>query len=288
MKITPKISFEIFPPNNEKASSNLWKSVKEMSQFDPDFVSVTFGAGGSAHAKSIQAIEGLMQNTGVNIAAHLTCAGASKSEIDFLANKWWELGVRKIVALRGDLPNIARQDSSNSDIYPDSVSLISGLRKVRPFQIFVAAYPEPHPESKSPNSDLEHLKQKMDAGATAAITQYFFEPEIYYRFRDRCAASGIEQEIIPGILPISNFNKVVEFSKRCGATVPQWMHKQFSHLDQNSTVAGLVAAANSCGLCRELQREGVEKFHIYTMNRSEIPSAICRCLGLEPNIRMIS
>lgn len=279
------ISFEVFPAKEGVAENKMWHAVNEMGKFAPEFVSVTFGAGGSGYVRSIRAIKGLLDNTNVNIAAHLTCAGASKSEIDKLAQMWWDLGIRKIVALRGDIPIINNPNRSESDSYPDSVSLISGLSAIAPFEIYVAAYPEPHPESKSLAADLDYLKQKIDAGATAAITQYFFEPEMFLRFRDRCVQSGIHQPIIPGILPVSNFGNVVAFSERCGATVPQWMHQQFANLDHDANVASLVAAANACCLCRELQREGVNNFHIYTMNRAELPSAICRCISFSSIIR---
>lgn len=281
----PTISFEVFPPKNEVALNQLLQAVTKLTEFGPEFISVTFGAGGTASTLSLKTIRSLLSNTKVSIAAHLTCTGQSKSEINQLAEKLWELGVHRIIALRGDAPNGNEHFAKHIEGYSDCVSLIKGLRAIAPFEIYVAAYPEPHPESKSPQADIEHLKRKFDAGASSAITQYFFEPEMYCRFRDQCQRAGIEQLIIPGILPVSNFAKVVEFSSNCGATVPQWMHQQFLNLETDNPVNELIAAANACVLCRELQREGVSTFHFYTMNRAELSSAVCRSLGFSPRIR---
>ena len=280
-----RVSFEVFPPGEAGAVARLRQAVIRMGEFGPAFVSVTYGAGGSARGRSMRTVRALNSGAGVEIAAHVTCAGAPKTEIDRMASAWRDLGIRRIVALRGDAPEGQQRFEPHPGGYPDSISLISGLRSIAPFEILVGAYPEAHPESLSPGADLDHLKRKFDAGASAAITQYFFEPGTFLRFRDRARAAGIDRPIIPGILPVVNFAKVVEFSRRCGASVPRWMHEQFAHLDAGSTVGGHVAAANACGLCRELRREGVDAFHIYTMNRLELPSAICHCLGLTPDVR---
>ena len=195
-----------------------------------------------------------------------------------MAAHWANSGIRRIVALRGDAPAGQTRFRPHPDGYPDSVALVAGLRAIAPFEIMVAAYPEPHPDSVSLDADLDHLKRKLDAGASAAITQYFFEPETYLRFRDRAAAAGIRHPIIPGILPVTNFAKIVEFSARCGATIPRWMHELFQDIDEDVEIRRLVAASAACDLCRELQREGVDTFHIYTLNRAELSVVICHRL----------
>ena len=285
MREQPSVSFEIFPPADAGARSRLAVAVGGLDMFDPSFVSVTYGAGGTSQSRSSDIIRRLAGAGEVKIAAHLTCAGASRSDIERLADQWWALGVRRIVALRGDAQAGQERFTAHPDGYQSSIDLIAGLRGIAPFEIFVGAYPETHPDAPSSQADLDFLKRKIDAGASAAITQYFFEPDIFLRFRDRARAAGLQCPIWPGIMPVVNFPKLARFSSRCGSSIPHWMSEQFSRLDPTGKVAGLIAAANVCSLCRDLQREGVDHFHIYTMNEMELPAAICRCLGLMPHMR---
>ncbi len=281
----PTVSFEVFPPAGGGSEDMLWRTVGKLEILDPAFVSVTYGAGGSTRDRSTRIIDRLVARSTVDAAAHVTCVGASKDEINALAASWAAAGVRRIIALRGDRPAGHARFLPHPAGYCDSVSLVAGLRSIANFEIAVGAYPETHPEAVSAEADLDYLKRKIDAGASAAITQYFFDPAIFLKFRERAVDSGITVPIIPGILPVTNFSKVVAFSARCGTTVPPWMRDLFQDLDEDTETRRLVAATTASELCLRLQREGVEAFHIYTLNRAELSMAICWRLGLRPGLR---
>jgi methylenetetrahydrofolate reductase (NADPH) len=281
-----RVSFEIFPPAGTASEEALWRTVSRLEALNPAFVSVTYGAGGSTRERSTGILDRLVTESELGAAAHVTCVGATREEIDALARRWADNGVRRIVALRGDAPGDQNKFQPHPGGYRDSVDLVTGLRRVADFEIFVGAYPETHPDAVSEAADLDNLKRKFDAGADAAITQFFFDADTYLRFRDRAIAAGITQPIIPGILPVTNFAKVVSFSERCGATVPQWMHTLFDGLDEDAETRRLVAASTACDLCNALKVEGVSDFHIYTLNRAELSLAICRRLGLRTEMRV--
>lgn len=279
-----KVSFEIFPPAGTVSEEALWRTVSRLEGLNPAFVSVTYGAGGSTRERSTRILDQLLSTTKLDAAAHVTCVGATRDEIDTLARSWAERGVKRIVALRGDAPDGQTKFQPHPDGYRDAVDLVAGLRRVGDFKIAVGAYPETHPDAASPEADLDNLKRKLDAGASSAITQFFFDAETYLRFRDRVSAAGITQPIIPGILPVTNFSRVVAFSERCGASVPPWMHELFEGLDEDAETRRLVAASTACELCNALKAEGVSEFHIYTLNRAELAMAICRRLGVRGDL----
>ena len=284
MTIEPRVSFEVFPPAGAASEAALWRTVAKLETLNPAFVSVTYGAGGSTRERSTRILDHLVGTTAQEVAAHVTCVGATREEILRLAEGWAESGVKRIVALRGDAATGSGAFEPHPGGFRDAVELVAGLRDVGDFQIAVGAYPETHPDAASPEADLDNLKRKLDAGASSAISQYFFDPETYLRFRDRVVAAGITQPIIPGILPVTNFAKVVDFSARCGATVPGWMHALFDGLDDDVETRRLVAASTACDLCNRLKEEGVSDFHIYTLNRAELSMAICRRLGLRADL----
>jgi len=279
-----KVSFEIFPPAGTVSEEALWRTVSRLKGLNPAFVSVTYGAGGSTRERSTRILDQLLSTTKLDAAAHVTCVGATRDELDTLARGWAERGVKRIVALRGDAPDGQTKFQPHPGGYRDAADLVAGLRRVSDFKIAVGAYPETHPDAASPEADLDNLKRKLDAGASSAITQFFFDAETYLRFRDRVSAAGITQPIIPGILPVTNFSRVVTFSKRCGASVPQWMHELFEGLDEDAETRRLVAASTACELCNTLKAEGVFDFHIYTLNRAELAMAICRRLGMRGDL----
>jgi len=280
----PSISFEIFPPAGAASEDALWRTVSRLEPLNPAFVSVTYGAGGSTQERSTAILNRLVADTTVDAAAHVTCVGRSRSEINAIAEDWADRGIRRIVALRGDAPDGTSGFRAHPDGYRDAADLVAGLRRIADFDIAVGAYPETHPDATSPEADLDNLKQKLDAGANSAITQFFFDAETYLRFRDRAVAAGITHSIIPGILPVTNFAKVVAFSERCGTSVPAWMHELFDGLDEDAETRRLVAASTACDLCNALKDEGVSAFHIYTLNRAELSMAICRRLGVRPQL----
>lgn len=277
-----EVSFEFFPPKDEAAAKQLWSAIERLAPIGPRFVSVTYGAGGSTRARTHAAVERILEETSLTPAAHLTCIGASRAEIDDIARRYHALGVRHLVALRGDLPTDSDAYAIHPDGYANAAELVEGLKRVADFDINVAAYPETHREAASPKDDLDHLKRKLDAGASRAITQFFCTPETFLRFVDRARAAGIDAEIVPGILPITNFERAVEFAARCGASVPAWLAELFHGLDADPEQRQLVAAATACDLCEKLAAEGVDRFHFYTLNRPQLTAAICRRLGLKP------
>ena len=277
-----KVSFEFFPPNTEKMEETLWNSIKHLSVLEPRFVSVTYGADGSTRERTHAAVARIRNETKLTAAPHLTCIGASQGEIDEIASEYWDLGIRHLVALRGDLPKDDQDYKPHPDGYPYASDLVEGLKRVGDFDISVAAYPEVHPEAQSPLADLDNLKRKLDAGASRAITQFFFDVDVYLRFRDLCAAAGIESLIVPGILPITRFPQLTRFAEQCGASVPDWLSHRFDGLEDDPDTRKLIAASVAIEQVQSLQREGIDEFHFYTLNRSELTFAICHALGVRP------
>jgi methylenetetrahydrofolate reductase (NADPH) len=275
-----KISFEFFPPKSDKMEDALWETFKTLEPLNPRFVSVTYGAGGSTRERTHNTVARIARETNVPAAAHLTCVDASRDEIAEVARAYWDAGVRHIVALRGDPPEMGSAFKPHPDGYRNAAELVLGLRQIAPFEISVAAYPECHPESPDQASDLTNLKTKLDAGATRAISQFFFSPETFFRFRDRAAAAGITAEIVPGILPVSNVAQARKFAAMCGATIPDWMDRLFEGLDDHPAARQLVAATLAAEMCRKLYAGGVRNFHFYTLNRAELSFAICHLLGV--------
>jgi methylenetetrahydrofolate reductase (NADPH) len=274
------VSFEFFPPKTEKMEATLWESIKTLEPLGPRFVSVTYGAGGSTRERTHATVARIVRETGLTPAAHLTCVAATQGEIDDIAREYWAAGVRHIVALRGDPPDPGQPYTTHPGGYANAAALVEGLKKVAPFDISVAAYPECHPDSASRAADLDNLKRKIDAGADRAITQFFFSPECFLRFRDEAAAAGIDAEIVPGILPVSNVAQTRKFAGLCGAAIPDWMDRLFEGLDALPEARKLVAATVAAELCAQLYAGGVRHFHFYTLNRAELAYAICHLLGV--------
>ena len=275
-----QVSFEFFPPKTEKMEETLWESVQTLAPLGPRFVSVTYGAGGTTRERTHATVARIAKETSIPAAAHLTCVEATREEIDAVANDYWEAGVRHIVALRGDPPVAGTKFSSPVGGYENAAALVAGLRKLHPFEISVAAYPETHPDSPDSGHDLDNLKRKMDAGATRAITQFFHEADTFFRFRDAAAAAGIDAEIVPGIMPVMNFAAVKRMSAMCNTAVPGWMGHLFEGLDDHPAARQLVSATIAAELCRRLYAGGVRNFHFYTLNRAELSYAICHLLGI--------
>ena len=278
----PDVSFEFFPPHSEKAEATLWKSVERLKALQPRFVSVTYGADGSTRERTHNAVARILRETSLTTAPHLTCVGASRGEIDDIAREYWDMGIRHLVALRGDAPKGADCYEPHPDGYAYASDLVAGLRKIGDFEISVAAYPEVHPEAPDADFDLDNLKRKLDAGATRAITQFFFDVDVFLRFRDRCAAAGIESPIVPGILPITRFPQLEKFATACGASVPDWLRQWFAGLDDDAETRQMIAASVAIDQVRRLEAEGISEFHFYTLNRSELAFAICHALGVRP------
>ena len=274
-----QMSFEFFPPKSEAMADTLWSSIQTLAPLGPRFVSVTYGAGGSTRERTHATVERILKETALTPAAHLTCVGASRSEIDSIAQGYWDLGVRHIVALRGDPPEAGTKYRPHDDGYRDAIELVAGLKRVAPFDISVAAYPEIHPDSSTRAFDLENLRRKVDAGADRAITQFFFSPDCFFRFRDEAAAAGIDAEIVPGILPVSNVATTRRFAQLCGASIPDWLDQMFEGLDDLPSARQLIAATIAAELCGQLYAGGVRHFHFYTLNRAELSYAICHLLG---------
>lgn len=274
------VSFEFFPPKSVKMEETLWNTMTTLEPLGPRFVSVTYGAGGSTRERTHATVERIIRETQVPAAAHLTCVDASKDEIREVAEQYWEAGVRHIVALRGDPPSEGAAFTPHPQGYASAAELVAGLKDVAPFDISVAAYPETHPEADCPQTDLDNLKRKLDAGASRAITQFFFSPDAYFRFRDAAAAAGIDAEIVPGILPVSSVAQTRKFAGMCGAQIPQWMDELFEGLDDHPATRQLVAATVAAEMCRRLYAGGVRHLHFYTLNRAELSFAICHLLGI--------
>ena len=277
-----RVSFEFFPPADAAMEAQLWSAVERLAPLAPRFVSVTYGADGSTRARTHSLVTRIQQRTALTGAPHLTCIGAARAEVLEIARGYWEEGVRHLVALRGDPPRGQPRYSAQAGGFAYAADLVAGLASVAPFDISVAAYPEVHPEAKSAAADLDNLKRKIDAGATRAITQFFYDAEVYLRFRDRCAAAGIAAPIVPGILPITRFPQVLRFAQSCGASIPRWLHERFAGLEDDHETRRMIAASVAIEQVAELTRHGVCEFHFYTLNRAELTYAICHALGLRP------
>ncbi|MGI9200268.1 MAG: methylenetetrahydrofolate reductase [Woeseiaceae bacterium] len=274
------VSFEFFPPHDERMEATLWDSIKRLAPLDPRFVSVTYGADGSTRERTHKAVKRIVEETSLTAAPHLTCVGATREEVDDIARDYWDMGVRHLVALRGDpLPGEAFY-SPYDEGYAYASDLVAGLKRVGDFDITVAAYPEVHPEARNPLADLDNLKRKIDAGASRAITQFFFDTDVFLRFRDLAATAGIESAIVPGILPITRFPQLERFASRCGANVPQWLRDRFAGLEDDAATRQMIAASVAIDQVHTLQAEGLSEFHFYTLNRSELTFAICHALGV--------
>ncbi len=275
-----QVSFEFFPPGDEAMERTLWASIKRLAPLAPRFVSVTYGADGSTRDRTHRVISRVSAETRLTGAPHLTCIGASRDEIRDIARRYWEEGIRHIVALRGDPPAGSGPYAPRSDGFAFASDLVAGLRAIADFEVSVAAYPETHPEATGPEQDLDNLKRKMDAGAARAITQFFFDADCYLRFRDSCARRGISATIVPGILPITRFPQLLRFASRCGASVPGWLLERFEGLEDDPETRKMIAASVAIEQVARLRREGVEEFHFYTLNRAELTYAICHALGI--------
>jgi methylenetetrahydrofolate reductase (NADPH) len=277
----PRVSFEFFPPKNPQMETQLWTTVKALEPLLPQYVSVTYGAGGSTRDATFETVRRIAAKTHLRPAAHLTCVGHGRKDIAQLLERYWEAGVRHIVALRGDHPA-----GGGSATPPDGLAfaadLVAFIKTVADFEISVAAYPETHPQAQSANADLDNLKRKLDAGASRAITQYFFDSAAFLKFLERARRAGISAPIVPGILPVTNFAQVVRFSAMCGTSVPDWLHDLFDGLDDEQDTRKLMAAMVATEQCRSLQAEGVTDFHFYTLNRADLILGICRRMGLKP------
>lgn len=276
----PQVSFEFFPPKTPEMEQTLWKSIQRLAPLQPRFVSVTYGADGSTRDRTHKIVSRIIRETGLCGAPHLTCVGATKEEVRAIAQKYWDEGIRNIVALRGDPPHGAEHYVPHLGGYHYGVDLVKGLREVADFEISVAAYPEVHPEAPDADFDLDNLKRKLDAGATRAITQFFFDTDTYLRFRDRCVDAGITASVVPGILPINKFPQLLRFASMCGASVPQWLHERFDGLDDDEETRRMIAANVAMEQVHRMQAEGIDEFHFYTLNRAELTYAICHALGM--------
>ncbi|EGJ1962796.1 methylenetetrahydrofolate reductase [Escherichia coli] len=272
------VSFEFFPPRTSEMEQTLWNSIDRLSSLKPKFVSVTYGANSGERDRTHSIIKGIKDRTGLEAAPHLTCIDATPAELRIIARDYWNNGIRHIVALRGDLP----PGSGKPEMYASG--LVTLLKEVADFDISVAAYPEVHPEAKSAQADLLNLRRKVDAGANRAITQFFFDVESYLRFRDRCVSAGIDVEIIPGILPVSNFKQAKKFADMTNVRIPAWMAQMFDGLDDDAETRKLVGANIAMDMVKILSREGVKDFHFYTLNRAEMSYAICHTLGVRPGL----
>lgn len=275
----PRLSFEFFPPKTDKLEEQLWSCIRRLEPLAPEFVSVTYGAGGTTQERTHATVARIVAETSLTPAAHLTCVGSTEAEVEEVARRYWEAGVRHIVALRGDAPAGQAEYQPHPGGYAYAADLVRGLKRIADFEISVAAYPETHPTAANPQADLDNLKRKIDAGATRAITQYFFDTDTYLRFLDRCGAAGITVPVLPGILPVTNFAQVVKFSGMCGTAVPAWMARLFEGLDEDAETRRMVATVVAAEQVRLLQANGVDEFHFYTLNRPDLVYAISHLLG---------
>jgi methylenetetrahydrofolate reductase (NADPH) len=276
---TVSVSFEFFPPSDDAAAGQLWSAIERLAPLGPRFVSVTYGADGSTRSRTHDCVLRILRDTDLVVAPHLTCVGATREEVLEIAQDYWREGVRHMVALRGD-PVGSAGYRPHAGGFAFGSDLVRGLKSAAPFEISVAAYPEGHPESGSIEADLENLKRKIDAGANRAITQFFFDIEVFLRYRDRCAAAGIRANIVPGILPITRFPQMLRFAERCGTAVPDWLCRRFDGLDEDADTRRMIAAHVAIDQVQRLRAHGVEEFHFYTLNRAELTYAICHALGI--------
>jgi len=277
------VSFEFFPPTDPEMETLLWASVRRLQTLESRFVSVTYGADGSTRDRTREVVARLARDTRLTIAPHITSIGTSRELVLDLARAYWHNGIRHLVALRGDAPGSEPTHVPSADEFRWGLDLVRGLRSVADFDISVAAYPEVHPEARSPGDDLDNLRRKLDAGATRAITQFFFDNAAFLRFRDDCAAAGIAAPIVPGILPINRFAQVQRFARRCGAAIPAALAQRFDGLDDDAETRRLIGAAVAIEQVDDLRRHGVRDFHFYTLNRADLSYAVCHALGVRPN-----
>jgi methylenetetrahydrofolate reductase (NADPH) len=281
-----KVSFEFFPPKSEEMEASLWAAIRRLEPLDPSFVSVTYGAGGSTRERTHRTVARLVQETSLKPAAHLTCVDASREEADAVARAYWDAGVRHVVALRGDPPGQpGGAYQPRADGYANATELVAGLSAVAPFEISVGVYPEKHPESPSIDHDLDVLKAKIDAGATRAISQFFFDIDAFLRFVERARAAGITIPIVPGVMPVTNFKGLRRMAQGCNTAVPAWMANLFEGLDSDPDTRRLIAGAVAAETCARLEEEGFDEFHFYTLNRADLVYAICRVLGIREQVQ---
>ncbi len=280
-----RISFEFFPPKTEEMEATLWTSIKRLAPLCPSFVSVTYGAGGSTRERTHRTVKRILDETGLKPAAHLTCVEASRDEVDEVIQAYWDAGVRHIVALRGDPPSGFGDYTPRNDGYHNATELTQAIRRIGDFEVSVGVYPEKHPQSPSLDFDLDVLRQKVDAGATRGISQFFFEADTFLRYRDAVADAGIKIELTPGIMPVTNFKGLRRMAAACEAAIPEWLEELFAGLDDDADTRKLLASAVAVELCLELEREGVKDFHFYTLNRADLVYAICRILGVKEQSR---
>ena len=278
-----RVSFEFFPPKSAEMEETLWRSITRLAPMGPQFVSVTYGAGGSTRERTHNTVRRILGETSLVPAAHLTCVAATRGEIDQVADDYWNSGVRHLVALRGDIPGGDAPYHPTPGGYAYAAELVEGLRRRHDFEVSVAAYPETHPEARSPQDDLDNLKRKIDAGATRAITQFFFDNWSYIRFVDRARKAGITVPIVPGIMPVTNFASMVRFAKTAGAAIPASFARMFEGLENDADTRKLVAATVAAEQCQQLAQAGVTEFHFYTLNRADLTYALCHMLGLRPS-----
>jgi len=282
----PRVSFEFFPPKTEEMEVALWESVRRLEPIGPSFVSVTYGAGGSTRERTHATVKRMVEETGLKPAAHLTCVSASKAEVDEVIRSYWDAGVRHVVALRGDpAGGLGTIYEPHPDGYQQTSDLIAGLKSIGNFEVTVSAYPEKHPEAASLDADIDALQKKVDAGATRAITQFFFDNDVYFRYLDKVRARGIEIPILPGIVPVQNFKQTANFARKTGASVPQWLADRFEGLEEDAATRRLVAAAVCAEQVLDLIDRGVTDLHFYTMNKADLVYAICHLVGVKPEKR---
>ncbi len=279
----PKVSFEFFPPKTAEMEVSLWESVRRLEPLAPSFVSVTYGAGGSTRERTHATVKRMVEETGLKPAAHLTCVSASRDEVDEVIRGYWEAGVRHVVALRGDpAGGLGTVYEPHPDGYHQTSDLVAGLKLIGDFEVTVSAYPEKHPEAASLEADIDALKKKVDAGATRAITQFFFDNDVYFRYLDKVRAAGIDIPILPGIVPVQNFKQTANFARKTGASVPQWLADRFEGLEEDAATRRLVAAAVCAEQVLDLIDRGVGDLHFYTMNKADLVYAICHLAGVKP------
>ena len=285
MTLRLDVSFEFFPPAAGPAEAGFWTALDRLAPLEPGFISLTYGAGGTTRERNDNILRTLLARGCALPAGHLTCVGASRAETDTVAREWAAAGLRRVVALRGDMPGLNVPYAPHPDGYRNAAELVTGLRRISDFDISVAAYPERHPDSADLVSDLDNLKRKFGAGADRALTQYFFDAETFLRFRDRARRAGITAPLVPGILPITDYAKISAFSARCGTSVPAWLSARFEGLDSDPETRALVAATTTSELCQRLIAEGITAFHFYTLNKAPLSLAVCRMLGLRPPLQ---
>jgi methylenetetrahydrofolate reductase (NADPH) len=282
-----RVSFEFFPPKTEEMEKTLWESITRLAPLKPNFVSVTYGAGGSTRERTHSTVKRMLTETALIPAAHLTCVAATREEIDAVIHSYCAAGVRHIVALRGDpVGGVAERYAPHPGGYRNAADLVGGIKRIADVEVSVSAYPEKHPDSPTVEADLDMLAAKVDAGATRAITQFFFENDLYFRYLDRVRGRGIDVPVVPGILPVQNFKQTTNFASRCGASVPDWLARRFDGLENDPATRKLIAAAVAAEQVIDLVDRGVTDFHFYTMNRADLVYAVCHLLGLRPDVRV--